>query len=752
MNWILLVLAAAMQGLACPFANSNSPSPHSHARRSTSWNPFYTNKMTPDQWASLRATLSEYIQTGNGPFFVHQAYGDSVTGGGNHAQRWIASRVKFEERELAMMDSLMAKFPDITRADLISFAGAVSVSAMGGPIINWRPGRNDAKDIDDAPIDMATAAAKGSDGITELRAFFTARLGFSDRDIVALMGGHNLGNCHVWKSGYAGPWSSNPLAVTNEYFRLLQYPGNYTTQTVTSSNDTKTQWIDNSGRMMLPVDMSLTTDSVFYDIVKEYAASQSTYFGDFASAYGRLLEMNLATGLSQAAVSTSLASAVAQTALPADSVCYPNTGNPILCVQHVDNGKGDTIFTVHSTRQGWVGLGVGSGSMHNNDVIVGYTISGSGSGFDGIQTSRFTTLQHKIFPNTKSSWQQIPLHVASDKPSWSKMSFSAVHRKVIEPSTGLVGNDLNGYITFAISDFPPDGNKNVVDGVTSLYQHDISAVLAFGTGKPTMIVNSEPVAASMSTGVIAGIAAGAAVLVIAVIALVIVFRKRAHSSGEKDPKPVNASKPEFPQTLEEPESGWMKSESVIKSYGSHSVGSSSSAGDSQPPSFLPEVTLSNATTFSGISEKQSQLFHSIALPRSVPESPISTRMNYTALDQSAGSLFSANEAAENATFELQLKQYLGGFAAVPEDPLTWNRAAVAHFVMKNGGNLVSAARVRDENFVGSVLLAPTITTPDLMFELGIERIGDKVIFTNAMTALRERVGIAKDLPAYMSFK
>ncbi|KAI8845123.1 heme peroxidase, partial [Chytriomyces cf. hyalinus JEL632] len=246
--------------------------------------------MTPDQWTSLRAALSEFIQAGNGPFFVHQAYADSVTGAGNHAQRWIGDRVSFDKYEVAIMASLMARFPNITRADLVSFAGAVSVSAMGGPTINsWRSGRNDANDTDDAPINMATDAAKGSDGVNELRAFFTTRLGFSDRDIVALMGGHNLGNCHVWKSGYAGPWSSNPLKVSNEYFQLLQYPGNYTNQTITSTNDTKNQWIDNSGRMMLPVDMSLTTDPKFFSIVKEYAANQDTYFADFASAYGRLL-------------------------------------------------------------------------------------------------------------------------------------------------------------------------------------------------------------------------------------------------------------------------------------------------------------------------------------------------------------------------------------------------------------------------------------------------------------------------------
>ncbi|KAJ3408615.1 hypothetical protein HDU80_005153, partial [Chytriomyces hyalinus] len=340
----------------------------------------------------------------------------------------------------------------------------------------------------------------------------------------------------------------------------------------------------------------------------------------------------------------------------------------------------------------------------------------------------------------------ISLRGASDKPSWAKISFSAVHPKVISSTTGLVGNNLNGYVTFAVSDFEPSGDKNAVDGVTTLYQHDISAILLTGTGGPTMVGNDAAAAAassSLSVGAIAGIAAGAAVVVIAVV-LAIVFRRRALGRGEKVPT-AEIPEPVLPATIQQPDAGWMKSQSTTKSEGPMSTGSSSSAGDSAPPSFLPDTKTAK-------SEKQSQLFNVFA-PSSVPV-PV-PRMNekggnIVSIGGSSGSTYGFDEAAENAAFEQQLKQYLDGNATPPEDPLTWDRAASAYFVMKNGGSLVSATRVRDENFIGSVLLAPSFTITDLLFKLGIERTGDKIIFENAMLALRERAGVTKqEPPAYI---
>lgn len=41
------------------------------------------------------------------------------------------------------------------------------------------------------------------------------------QEIVALSGAHTLGRCHMVRSGFDGPWTSNPLAFTNEYFTNL---------------------------------------------------------------------------------------------------------------------------------------------------------------------------------------------------------------------------------------------------------------------------------------------------------------------------------------------------------------------------------------------------------------------------------------------------------------------------------------------------------------------------------------------------
>jgi catalase (peroxidase I) len=45
--------------------------------------------------------------------------------------------------------------------------------------------------------------------------------------------------------------------------------------------------------MMLPSDMALIWDPKFKVYVEEYAKDKSTFYKDFASAYGRLLELGV---------------------------------------------------------------------------------------------------------------------------------------------------------------------------------------------------------------------------------------------------------------------------------------------------------------------------------------------------------------------------------------------------------------------------------------------------------------------------
>lgn len=88
---------------------------------------------------------------------------------------------------------------------------------MQGPTVPWRPGRQDRD------VSMCTPDGRLPDASKEqshLRAIF-GRMGFDDREIVALSGAHALGRCHTDRSGYEGPWSFSPTVVSNDYYRLL---------------------------------------------------------------------------------------------------------------------------------------------------------------------------------------------------------------------------------------------------------------------------------------------------------------------------------------------------------------------------------------------------------------------------------------------------------------------------------------------------------------------------------------------------
>ena len=65
---------------------------------------------------------------------------------------------------------------------------------MGGPLIQWRSGRVDAKDSSKCPPDGRLPDASKAEA--HLRAIFY-RMGFNDQEIVALSGAHVLGKCHT---------------------------------------------------------------------------------------------------------------------------------------------------------------------------------------------------------------------------------------------------------------------------------------------------------------------------------------------------------------------------------------------------------------------------------------------------------------------------------------------------------------------------------------------------------------------------
>eukprot|EP00937_MAST-01D_sp_MAST-1D-sp2_P002110 g2110.t1 len=181
-----------------------------------------------------------------------------------------------------LLKPVCAAHPEVSVADVWAHAGAAAVAFAGGPRVPVAFGRADAASGHACPPNGRLPDA--AQGAAHLRAVF-GRMGFSDREIVALSGGHTLGRCHPQRSGFDGPWTSNPLKFDNEYF--VNLVGRKWRKRVWEGNE---QYEDESGElMMLPTDMALVTDPKFRRVAQEYAKDEALFFREFAAAYAKLL-------------------------------------------------------------------------------------------------------------------------------------------------------------------------------------------------------------------------------------------------------------------------------------------------------------------------------------------------------------------------------------------------------------------------------------------------------------------------------
>jgi len=183
-----------------------------------------------------------------------------------------------------MLYAIKKKYPQISQADLWAFAGCAAIEFMGGPKVPFRFGRSDDEDGSNCPPPGRLPDA--SQGAEHLREVF-GRMGFGDREIVALSGGHTVGRCHKVRSGYDGPWTFNPTEFDNSYFKNLieidWQPKDW---------DGEFQYTDPTDTLvMLPSDMALIEDPDFRPWVERYAEDQQAFFDDFAMAYGKLMAL-----------------------------------------------------------------------------------------------------------------------------------------------------------------------------------------------------------------------------------------------------------------------------------------------------------------------------------------------------------------------------------------------------------------------------------------------------------------------------
>ena len=209
-----------------------------------------------------------------------------------------------------LLESIKAKHPKISYADLYIYAGKVALELMGCEEIGFSAGRTDATEYDladsrftsDGRLPDADGGGRSAKGMTaetvsaHLREDVFYRMGFNDREIVVLSGAHSLGYCHTDRSGFWGPWTYSPTTLSNEYFKLLlKGEGTFWTPKTQHKGRKWTgppQWVDPAGDiMMLPSDMALIQDKDFKKWTKVYAESEAAFQKDFVKAYQKLNEL-----------------------------------------------------------------------------------------------------------------------------------------------------------------------------------------------------------------------------------------------------------------------------------------------------------------------------------------------------------------------------------------------------------------------------------------------------------------------------
>lgn len=251
-------------------------------------------------YAAVRSAVSELVKEKKcGPVLIRLAWHDAGTfckstntGGPRGCMRFAGEKSEANfgaNAGLQVARDLLQPIKDgpakdMTYADFWALASIVAIKEMGGPDVTFRTGRKDAKTVDESVEEGRHPDADKEGG--HLRCVF-GRMGFNDQDIVILSGAHTVGKCHSDRSGFEGPWSTDPNKFDNAYFVDLLNK-EWKESKASTGNP---QFAGAGGTMMLISDMCLIKDEGFKPFVEKYAKDEKAFFDDFAVTYQKLIEL-----------------------------------------------------------------------------------------------------------------------------------------------------------------------------------------------------------------------------------------------------------------------------------------------------------------------------------------------------------------------------------------------------------------------------------------------------------------------------
>jgi len=146
---------------------------------------------------------------------------------------------------------------NLSRADVWALAANMAIEAAGGPKIEFQIGRIDNNSCDGHGERLPNAEL----GHSHIVDVMVSKLNFSERETVALMGAHVLGQATRSISGYQGTWVRNVGRFSNQYFQdLIGRPWNRNVQPAFGGQP-RTQWDGPGTTMMLNTDIELAFDT-----------------------------------------------------------------------------------------------------------------------------------------------------------------------------------------------------------------------------------------------------------------------------------------------------------------------------------------------------------------------------------------------------------------------------------------------------------------------------------------------------------
>ncbi|EDQ92537.1 uncharacterized protein MONBRDRAFT_13407 [Monosiga brevicollis MX1] len=201
---------------------------------------------------------------------------------------------------ITFLRPFVEKHSPVSWADAIQMAGALAVELAGGPKLAMRYGR---VDVEAAAVDGNLPDAMASNPAQHLRQVFE-RMGFNDRDIVALSGAHTIGRAFKGRSGVtnngygdeAATRYTKSSAVARADGRAgVGMPGgrSWTPNWLTFDNSYFIESLRQPREELLwmATDQALHEDPRFRPHFEEFARDQDAFFHAYAQAHKRLSEL-----------------------------------------------------------------------------------------------------------------------------------------------------------------------------------------------------------------------------------------------------------------------------------------------------------------------------------------------------------------------------------------------------------------------------------------------------------------------------